>query len=47
MAVDFVSLRRKMVDNQIRTVDVTDLDILAAFLGVAREDFVAFPLFAG
>jgi len=41
MAVDFVSLRRKMVDNQIRTVDVTDLGVLAAFLDVAREDFVA------
>jgi len=40
MVVDFVSLRRKMVDNQIRTVDVTDLDILAAFLQVAREEFV-------
>jgi len=40
MNVDFVSLRRKMVDNQIRTVDVTDLGILAAFLSVAREDFV-------
>jgi len=40
MAVDFVDLRRKMVDNQIRTVDVTDLGVLAAFLQVAREDFV-------
>jgi len=40
MTVDFLSLRRKMVDNQIRTVDVTDLDILAAFLHVPREEFI-------
>ncbi|WP_455481561.1 protein-L-isoaspartate O-methyltransferase family protein [Bartonella sp. B35(2025)] len=40
MVIDFAELRRKMVDNQIRTVDVTDLAVLAAFLTVPREDFV-------
>ncbi|WP_354185810.1 protein-L-isoaspartate O-methyltransferase family protein [Bartonella japonica] len=40
MVVDFAELRRKMVDNQIRTVDVTDLSVLEAFLTVPREDFV-------
>ncbi|WCR54799.1 protein-L-isoaspartate O-methyltransferase family protein [Bartonella clarridgeiae] len=40
MVIDFVELRRKMVDNQIRTVDVTDLLVLEAFLTVPREDFV-------
>jgi len=42
MSVDFVSLRRKMVDNQVRTVDVTDLGILAALSQVPREEFVPF-----
>ncbi|MBB4077162.1 protein-L-isoaspartate(D-aspartate) O-methyltransferase [Bartonella fuyuanensis] len=41
MIADFTELRRKMVDNQIRTVDVTDLSILEAFLTVSREDFVS------
>ncbi|EJF79441.1 protein-L-isoaspartate O-methyltransferase [Bartonella sp. DB5-6] len=40
MVADFAELRRKMVDNQIRTVDVTDLPVLEAFLTVPREDFV-------
>ncbi|MDD9329493.1 MAG: protein-L-isoaspartate O-methyltransferase [Bartonella sp.] len=40
MIIDFVELRHKMVDNQIRTVDVTDLLVLKAFLTVPREDFV-------
>lgn len=40
MAADFAELRRKMVDNQIRTVDVTKLPVLAAFLSVPREEFV-------
>ncbi|WP_336279557.1 protein-L-isoaspartate O-methyltransferase family protein [Bartonella sp. CB175] len=40
MIPDFAELRRKMVDNQIRTVDVTDLSVLEAFLTVPREDFV-------
>ena len=33
--------RRTMVDCQIRPFDVTDGPVLAAFLDVAREDFVA------
>lgn len=40
MAIDFADLRRKMVDSQIRTVDVTRLTLLEAFLTVPREDFV-------
>ncbi|WP_208434578.1 protein-L-isoaspartate O-methyltransferase family protein [Bartonella taylorii] len=40
MVADFAELRRKMVDNQIRTVDVTDLSVLEAFLTVPREDFI-------
>ncbi|WP_455480327.1 protein-L-isoaspartate O-methyltransferase family protein [Bartonella sp. B12(2025)] len=40
MVADFAELRRKMVDNQIRTADVTDLSVLKAFLTVPREDFV-------
>ncbi|KQT88495.1 protein-L-isoaspartate O-methyltransferase [Aurantimonas sp. Leaf443] len=38
--MDFVSARQKMVDNQIRTVDVTGHAILRAFLTVPRERFV-------
>ncbi|GAA4663011.1 protein-L-isoaspartate O-methyltransferase [Bartonella pachyuromydis] len=41
MGADFAELRRKMVDNQIRTVDVTNLSVLEAFLMVPREDFVS------
>ncbi|WP_017196488.1 protein-L-isoaspartate O-methyltransferase family protein [Bartonella birtlesii] len=41
MVADFAELRRKMVDNQIRTVDVTDLSVLEAFSTVPREDFVS------
>lgn len=40
MTIDYSELRRKMVDNQIRTVDVTRLSVLAAFLDVPREAFV-------
>ncbi|PWL17967.1 protein-L-isoaspartate O-methyltransferase [Falsochrobactrum shanghaiense] len=40
MAADFQDLRTKMVDNQIRTRDVTDLAVLDAFLTVPREVFV-------
>jgi protein-L-isoaspartate(D-aspartate) O-methyltransferase len=39
-AMDFDAARTKMVDNQIRTTDVTDLRILRAFLAVPRERFV-------
>lgn len=38
--MDFAAARLKMVDNQIRTTDVTDGRILAAFLAVPRELFV-------
>lgn len=40
MAADFQDLRTKMVDNQIRTTDVTDLRVIDAFLTVPREFFV-------
>ncbi|KQT48929.1 protein-L-isoaspartate O-methyltransferase [Aureimonas sp. Leaf454] len=38
--MDFDAARIKMVDNQIRTTDVTDWAILKAFLDVPRERFV-------
>lgn len=38
--MDFADARLKMVDNQIRTTDVTDPEILRAFLTVPREAFV-------
>jgi Protein-L-isoaspartate carboxylmethyltransferase len=40
MAIDFAAARQKMVDNQIRTSDVTSHSVLKAFLSVAREEFV-------
>jgi protein-L-isoaspartate(D-aspartate) O-methyltransferase len=40
MGIDFDLARTKMVDNQIRTTDVTSHPVLDAFLAVAREDFV-------
>ena len=40
VGVDFTVLRRRMVDNQIRTRDVTDHNILSAFLEMPREQFV-------
>lgn len=40
MLADFQDLRTKMVDNQIRTTDVTDYGVLDAFLQVPREEFV-------
>ena len=40
MAADFAMLRQRMVDGQIRTVDVTKLSVLAAFLSIPREKFV-------
>ena len=39
--VDMNVARRVMVDNQIRTFDVTDRDVLSAFERVPREQFVA------
>jgi protein-L-isoaspartate(D-aspartate) O-methyltransferase len=38
--MDFAAARVKMVDNQIRTTDVTSHELLRAFLTVARERFV-------
>lgn len=38
--MDFAAARLKMVDNQIRTTDVTEHAILRAFLTVPREAFV-------
>lgn len=40
MDIDFASARRKMVDNQVRTTDVTSHSILSALLNVPREDYV-------
>lgn len=37
---DFSTLRRKMVDNQVRPSDVTDHQLIAAMLDVPRERFV-------
>ena len=37
---DFAQARRMMVEGQIRTNDVTDLRVLAAFGEVPRERFV-------
>ncbi|OCW58876.1 protein-L-isoaspartate O-methyltransferase family protein [Hoeflea olei] len=44
MGTDYQSARQKMVDNQIRTTDVTSHSVLKAFLTVAREEFVPTPL---
>lgn len=38
--MDFEAARTKMVDNQIRTTDVTSYSVLDAFLAVPREEFV-------
>jgi protein-L-isoaspartate(D-aspartate) O-methyltransferase len=38
---DFAALRQRMVDNQIRPSEVTDHDLIRAFLAVPREVFVA------
>ena len=37
---DFTSARQHMVDSQIRTSDVTDIDVLRAFRAIPRERFV-------
>jgi len=37
---DYTTAREHMVDCQIRTGDVTDLDVIKAFRTVARENFV-------
>lgn len=38
--IDFAAQRMKMVDNQVRTTDVTSYSVLSAFLTVPRENFV-------
>ena len=38
---DAATLRRRMVDSQLRCQDVTNLEVLAAFLATPREPFVA------
>lgn len=38
--IDFESARARMVDNQLRTTDVTSHSLLSAFLNVPREAFV-------
>lgn len=40
MDIDFAVARQRMVDNQIRTTDVTSHALLDSLLSVAREDFV-------
>ena len=39
--MDYAAARTKMVDNQIRTTDVTSHSVLNAFLSVPREAFVS------
>lgn len=38
---DFALLRQRMVDNQIRPSEVTDHQLIQAFLSIPRENFVA------
>lgn len=38
--IDFARVRRMMIDNQLRTYDITDLGILSAMNEVPRERFV-------
>ena len=40
MTIDYEAARTKMVDNQIRTTDVTSHPVLDTFLSVPRENFV-------
>ncbi len=40
MSIDYEAARIKMVDNQLRTTDVTSYAVLDAFLAVPREEFV-------
>lgn len=37
--IDYARVRRMMVDNQLRTYDITDLDVLSAMNAVPREVF--------
>ena len=38
---DFAALRLRMVDNQLRTREVTDREVIRAFSTVPREKFAA------
>ena len=40
MEIDFTIARQRMVDNQIRTTDVTAHELLDSLLTVPRENFV-------
>jgi protein-L-isoaspartate(D-aspartate) O-methyltransferase len=40
MTLDFETARRRMVDGQVRTVDVTNLQVQQAFLEAPRERFL-------
>jgi protein-L-isoaspartate(D-aspartate) O-methyltransferase len=40
MTSDYAGQRRKMVDGQLRTTDVSDIAVLDAMSSVAREEFV-------
>lgn len=40
MEIDFATARQRMVDNQIRTTDVTARELLDSLLSVPREEFV-------
>jgi protein-L-isoaspartate(D-aspartate) O-methyltransferase len=40
MEIDFATARQRMVDNQIRTTDVTAHELLDSLLSVPRENFV-------
>lgn len=40
MDIDFAATRQQMVDNQVRTTDVTEYRLLDALLSVPRENFV-------
>lgn len=40
MDIDFAVIRQQMVDNQVRTTDVTEHRLLDALLSVPRENFV-------
>src|ERR1700684_2692105 len=42
---DTATARRMMVDGQVRTADVTDLDLIAAMAALPRERFVPAALF--
>ena len=40
MSIDFEAARTRMVDNQLRTTDVTSYAVIDAFLSVPREEFL-------